>query len=190
MPAAHQAEFARLIGVDRSHVTRLKQEGRLVMTSEGKVDVEASRRRILETAGGRDDVSARWARARGEEPPTAPPAQPQGPAAGREDDDPAITTRADAISRKEHYLALQAKLDYEKAIRAVVPRQDVEAALDDLVAAVRQGVENLPHRIAALLVGKDIDTIRALLKQEIGQLMAEMHAGARKRLAEMTQETA
>lgn len=190
MTIAHQAEFARLLGVDRSHVTRLKQEGRLVMTPEGKVDVEASRQRILETAGGRDDVAARWAKARSAEPPVAPPEQPEMPSGGREDIEAVQTTRADAIARKEHYLALQAQLDYEKAIRAVVPRPDVEAALDDLVAGVRAGVENLPHRVAALLVGKDLDTIRALLKQEIGQIMAEMHAGARRRLAELTQEPA
>jgi hypothetical protein len=55
---------------------------------------------------------------------------------------------------------------------------------------VRAGVENLPHRIAAQLVGKDLDTVRALLKQEIGGIMAEMHGGARKRLAELTQEAA
>ena len=185
MPAAHQAEFARLIGVDRSHVTRLKQEGRLVMTSEGKVDIEASRQRILETAGGRDDVSARWARARGAEPATAPPAQPQGVPAGREDDDPAITTRADAISRKEHYLALHAKLDYEKAIRAVVNREDVAEAFADVMILFRQLIENQAHRVAALLVQKDIDFIRATLKQDSQEIISSVWKEADKREKEM-----
>ena len=190
MTAVSQAAFARLMGVDRSHITRLKQDGRLILSDDGLVDVEASRKRILETAGGRDDVALRWARARGAEPPQGPPEQPPAPPAWQEDPDAAQTTRADAIARKEHYLALQAKLDYEKAVRAVIPRADVESALDDLVAAVRAGVENLPHRVAAQLVGKDLDTVRALLKQEIGQIMDEMHDSARKRLAELTQEAA
>ena len=57
-----QAQFARLENVDRSTVTRWKEQGRLVMIGEGrkaKVDVKASRKRIKETNGGRDDVTAR-----------------------------------------------------------------------------------------------------------------------------------
>lgn len=37
----------------------------------------------------------------------------------------------------------------------------------DLVTAFRQELENLPHRIAADLVGKDVDVIRTTLKQEV-----------------------
>jgi hypothetical protein len=58
-----QAQFARLIGVDRSYVTRLKHDGRLVMRGK-RVVVDDSRRRIEATAGGRIDVSDRHAEAR------------------------------------------------------------------------------------------------------------------------------
>ena len=59
-----QAAFARHIGVHRSHVTRLRQAGRLAM--DGKhVLVDASIARIAQTAGNRDDVVARHAEARG-----------------------------------------------------------------------------------------------------------------------------
>jgi hypothetical protein len=186
MPGVTQAEFARQLGVDRSHVTRLKQAGRLVMTPEGLVDADASRALIAGTVDpNRDDVAARHAAARSAKVSpggTAPPAAPPTP------EDKVGNNFQAARAVKEKYLALDAKVSYEQRIGQLIPRADVEQALDDLVAAVRAGVENLPHRIAAQLVGKDLDTVRALLKQEIGGIMAEMHGGARKRLAELTQE--
>jgi len=48
--AVSQAEFARMNGWDRSYVTRLKQAGRLVMTADGRVDVEASRAPLFSPA--------------------------------------------------------------------------------------------------------------------------------------------
>lgn len=186
MSAESQSTFARRLDVDRSHITRLKQDGRLMMTADGLVDVEASRERILATTGGRDDVAARWARERGQPPASAPPAPPGGQETGGEGEE-AQTTRADAMARKEHYLALQAKLDYERASGAVIPRADVQAALDDLVAFARAGIENLPHRVAGLLVGKDYDAILATLRQEVVGLMADMHKDAGRKLAELTE---
>lgn len=185
-----QAEFARALGVDRSRITRLKQDGRLVLTDAGLVDVEASRERILATTGGRDDVAARWARARAGEPHaslTAPPPAPLGGPETGDEAEAAQTTRADAMARKEHYLALQAKLDYERASGAVIPRAEVQSALDDLVAFARAGIENLPHRVAGLLVGKDYDAILATLRQEVVGLMADMHKDAGRKLAELTE---
>ena len=58
-----QSAFSRHLGVDKAHVTRLKQAGRLVIV-DGLVDVEASKRRIEQTAGTRDDVARRHAEGR------------------------------------------------------------------------------------------------------------------------------
>ena len=62
MKTATQSEFARLIGVQKSYVTKLKEQGRLVMSADGKlVNVEASKQRIQQTADpNRDDVSQRF----------------------------------------------------------------------------------------------------------------------------------
>lgn len=187
MTALRQIEFARHLDVNRSYVTRLKQDGRIVLTADGLVDVEASRARILATAGGRDDVAARWAKAKGQTPASGPPAPPGGQENGVEGEGEAQTTRADAMARKEHYLALQAKLDYERATGALVSRADVQAALDDLVAFARAGIENLPHRVAGLLVGKDYDAILGTLRQEVVGLMDDMHKDARRKLVELTE---
>jgi hypothetical protein len=205
MTAATQAEFARLMGVNRSTVTRTwKQAGRLVMVGE-LVDVEASRARILATADlARSDVAERHAAERGavvgaglagkvgagdtapDEPMASPtpPATPPGAAESKIDAIGNSYQAARAV--KEKYAALSAKAEYERLIADLLPRQDVDQALDDLVATIRSGLENLPHRAAGQLVGKDYDAIIALLKQEVVDMMSEMHKSARQQLATLT----
>lgn len=59
-----KAEFARLIGRDRSWVTRMAQAHRLVIEGQGKaarIKVAESKALLEQTAGTRDDVAARHA---------------------------------------------------------------------------------------------------------------------------------
>ena len=88
---------------------------------------------------------------------------------------------------KEKYLALQAQAEYQRIIGELLPRADVVAALDDVVAIARQGLENFPHRTAPRLYGKDLDAIRAVLREDIAALMREMHADAQRQLTQLTQ---
>ena len=60
-----QKEFADLLGVHRSTVTRWKQHGRLVLDENGLVVVDASRQLIWETQGGRADMVDAHAQRRG-----------------------------------------------------------------------------------------------------------------------------
>jgi len=202
---ATQAEFARLMGVNRSTVTRTwKQAGRLVMAGE-LVDVEASRARILATADlARSDVAERHAAQRGAAVGQGVEAVKVGAgdtataataaATARPEALPPTTPAIDHIGNsyqaaravKEKYAALSAKAEYERLIGDLLPRQDVNQALDDLVATIRSGLENLPHRAAGQLVGKDYDAIIALLKQEVVDMMSEMHKSARQQLATLT----
>lgn len=206
MSTLTQADFARLMGVNRSTVTRTwKQAGRLVMVGD-LVDVEASQARIAATADlGRSDVAARHAAERGaavgqgvetvkvgagdtatarseaEEKIAASPAAQAAPAI-----DHIGNSYQAARAVKEKYAALSAKAEYERVIGQLLPRADVDQALDDLVATVRSGLENLPHRAAGQLVGKDYDAIIALLKQEVVSMMSEMHKAARQQLGALT----
>ena len=165
MPGVIQSAFADLMGVNRSTVTRWKQEGRLVLDADGKVDMEASRARIKATEGSRDDVAARHAEERGATLPEAPNA----PAEPKED-----TTRAYWITRKEKAFALSAEREEMEKRRALVPIAEAKAITIDITVAFRSAAENLPHRIAPQLVGKDLDTIRATLKQEVQDLLYEI----------------
>lgn len=195
---ATQAEFARLMGVNRSTVTRTwKQAGRLVMVGD-LVDVEASRARILATADlARSDVAERHAAERGAVVGQGVETVKVGAgdtATARSEALPPTTPAIDHIGNsyqaaravKEKYAALSAKAEYERLIADLLPRQDVDQALDDLVATIRSGLENLPHRAAGQLVGKDYDAIIALLKQEVVDMMSEMHKSARQQLATLT----
>ena len=201
MTTATQADFARLMGVNRSTVTRTwKQAGRLVMVGD-LVDVEASRARILATADlARSDVAERHAAERGAavgqgvETVKVGAGDTAAAATARSESPPPTTPAIDHIGNsyqaaravKEKYAALSAKAEYERLIADLLPRQDVDQALDDLVATVRSGLENLPHRAAGQLVGKDYDAIIALLKQEVVDIMSEMHKSARQQLATLT----
>ena len=167
---ATQVQFAAIIGCDKSHVTRLKQAGRLVMVGEGRdarVDVEASKRRIAETEGGREDVAARHATAKGQE--------------ARKPDE----SRVSAQTRKEMAQADVAEMERDVMRGKLVDRDQVEAALADAVAFARQGFENFPHRVAGQVVGKDFEQIMAILKSEVQAVFSDMHKEAGKQLAEL-----
>lgn len=177
MTTVSQAEFARMEGKNRSYITALKTAGRLVMTADSRVDVEASRAKIAATADpNRDDVSKRWANTR------APAADE--PSASDKIGSSYQTARA----VKEKFAAMTAKLDYERAIGKMIEKAEVESAIEDVTSVIRQTLENLPHRTAPELVGKDLDAIRATLKQEVHGALADMEREFTKRLNQMGSE--
>lgn len=176
MTTVSQAEFARMEGKARSYITALKTAGRLVMTADGKVDVEASRARIAGTSDpNRDDVSKRWAETR---------ATPEEPSAA----DKIGSSYQAARAVKEKFAAMTAKLDYERAIGKMVEKTEVANAIEDVTSVIRQALENLPHRTAPELVGKDLDAIRATMKQEVHAALADMEREFTKRLNQMGSE--
>jgi len=183
MNAVTQSEFARLIGVGRSYITALKKADRLVLNAIGNVLVEESRQRIIETADpNRDDVMQRWARQRGQ-PETVETEEPEGeekPVGGHD--------YQKSRAQKEHYLAEQARIQFERDIGKLVEKSEVDAAVSDVVTTFRQALENLPHRTAPELVSKDLDAIRATLKQEVHGALAEMEREFSKRIEQMGSE--
>lgn len=157
--AVSQAEFSRLMGYDsRSYVTALKKAGRLVLNESGQVLVEASRRRIAETADpNRDDVRSRFAEQRG---------------GGALD----IDTKSEREHKAERmkYDALSAKFAYEKAIGKIIEMDDASQAQQDAMSLFSLAVNQFCHRVGAELVGKDLETIRAVLKQEGNAMLTEL----------------
>lgn len=185
MAGMKQIDFAKVMGVNRSTVSRWKTDGRLVLTDEGLVDVEASKARIADTAAGRDDVAARHAQDRGA---TLPAAETASTNTGDEGgDDGAENSRAYWVMRKERALALAAERNEAVAAGALIPRADVEAAVADVMTVARLAAENLPSHVSPLLVGKDLDGIRATLKSEIHDLLAQMARDFGARLQQMQQ---
>lgn len=177
MTTVSQAEFARMEGKTRSYITALKHAGRLVMVGD-KVDVEASRARIAGTSDpNRDDVAQRWADQR-----------PQNAAVDTAQADKIGSGYQAARAVKEKFAAMQAKLDYERAIGKMVEKSDVANAIEDVTSVIRQALENLPHRTAPELVGKDLNAIRATLKQEVHGALVEMEREFTKRIESIGSE--
>lgn len=170
-----RAAFARLIGVDRSHVHRLEAAGRLVLSADGKrVLVDESRSRIEQTSDpGRDDVRQRWADYRSgaatEKATAAPPDTDTGQAQG------VGRNYAAARAVKERYLALSAKLEYERALGKTVDADDVRKAAADAGAMLRALLENWPDQMAPVLAPvTDIDEVRRLLDDAVETVLGQL----------------
>lgn len=166
MTGMSQSAFARRIGHSPSYVTKLKDEGRLVLTTDGKVDAVASEKLIAQTGGGRPDVAQRHAAAKtATRAAGAKKTQSLGNGIGDEEKAAhAPTAKASAADHerignsmqaaravKEKYSALKAKAEYETMIGNLVPREDVDAAMRFIGAAVRAGFDVFPDQTAPLV---------------------------------------
>lgn len=191
-----QIEFAALLGVSRSYITKLKADGRLIMVGD-RVDVEASRVRIADTADPhRDDVASRWAEHRDRAAAAASAIElPLDDDDALPEDAPATSalrsassSYVDARARKEQAQADIAEMERDKARGLLIERQAVEAAVEDVMTTVRQALEQQPHRLAPLLVGQDLGAIRITLKQETARILSEMVHTFAKRLRQIAGE--
>jgi hypothetical protein len=160
MTTCTQSEFAALLEKDKSYVTRLKQAGRLVMTEDGRVEVEKSKALISGTADPSRSPSTGTA-----------PRQPQQPAA----DNAVGNSYQQARAVNEKFKALTAKLEYEKASGKLVDADEARLFAADLAASFRGAVEQLRDRLAPVLAPlSDVESIRAVLTEEDDQMLADL----------------
>jgi hypothetical protein len=200
MTAITQAEFARQAGYAKSYVTALKHAGRLVLTDDGRVDPVASIARIEATRDpNRDDIAARRASRRAAlQAPAAPATEPANADGAAPKEKPAVVAAGASADRsevgrsyqearalKERYAALSARLEYERAAGIMIERAAVAEAVADVVIALRQTLEQLPHRVAPELVGCDLDTIRVRIKREVSAALADLARQMRERLQQI-----
>lgn len=172
MNAVSRAEFARLMGVNKSTVTRWAEKGQIVVES-GQVNVEASRERLRETGGARPDVADRHAAERGQKVGAGETAQAAQPPAAAQPDDRVGNSYQAARAVKEKYNALQSKLEYERQSGNLIPKEDVDAALKALGASVRAKLDVLPDQLAPLLAPvADLDEVHAILAEHCRGLLA------------------
>ena len=180
------AGFARILGKSRSYVTQLKAEGRLALTDDGKrVRIAESHALIRDTADpARAGVAERHAAARtakgaggADAPVQAPPEADDG------DGEDAIADpieRNDA-RRKAKAIADKAEADARKALRdeqlelgQLLSVDDVEHALRDAGARLRNTLENLPNTLAPeLAAATDEGRVRVLLGEAIEHALEE-----------------
>lgn len=157
-----QAEYARRRGLSKSYITKLKADGRLVLSADGLVVVDETDALIAETADHtRADVAERHAAARGAAREVA-----------EEDESPPAGGAKFQHSRalKAEYDALQAKITYERDIGELIHRAQVVKVVTDSLSTLNSALDNMATRLPSLVVGvPDIDTVRARVMEEIEQ---------------------
>jgi tryptophanase len=176
MTVETQAAFARRIGVTPGYVSMLKSSGRLVMTDDGKVDVEKSIKLIKETGGAKPWLAERHAAARGR--PVLLEVQRSDSheeTTRTQDEDEIGNTYQAARAVKEKYLALQAKLAYEEQSGNLIPKEHVEYALKSFATSARVKLEVLADQLAPEVAPiTDIDELHALLSERFRDVAASI----------------
>ena len=189
MTTVTQAEFARLKNWNRSTVNRGIQTGRIVMAGK-LVDVEATNARLRETAGERPDVAERFAAERAAS--AAPSVVSSSVGAG---DTPSQSSAEDKVGNsyqaaravKEKYGALKAKADYEQQIANLIPRDDVDAALRFVGAALRSAMDVFPDQTAPVVAPvTDISETHSLLAESCRQVLANIEDAIARQIAAIT----
>lgn len=136
-----RTEYAAHRGVGKSYISKLGNEGRLVLTADGKVDRDRTDALLDATADpGRADVAARHAQNR----PAAAAYAPQPP-------DAAASGYQGARAVKERYLALEAKRAYEYACGQLMQAAEVNSAVLDAATSLRRRLEAMPDVLASRL---------------------------------------
>lgn len=197
MTTLNFSAYARHRNCSPGYVTKLKSEGRLVLTASGLVDVEASDRLIEQTAGNRADVAERNAKERAvanfsegevqriDQPEkTAPRAIVQA-----NDTDKVGASLQQARAVKEKYSALKAKAEYETMIGDLIPREDVDAAMRFIGGAVRAALEVFPDQTAPLVAPvSNLSEIHEILTQSARDALHGIGEAIKRQQDELTKE--
>ncbi len=78
------------------------------------------------------------------------------------------TNIAEARLLRETYLAMQAKIDYEKESGLLISKDDVQREFEDIAIKVQRGVLSVPPRVSAIIAAEtDEFKIQALLSKEL-----------------------
>lgn len=181
MTVLSQKDFAEAIGRDKSYITRLKQAGHLVMTEDGRVDVEHSLQRLQastgNTAAGRAHQE-RWDeyRRRNRPQPAATGTQPGGTGeAGAFDlltgdlsTKLSLKTKAENL-RKLSADADRAQMDRDLMQGTLIERNEVKADMATAVGVIHNAIIGVEDRLTPLLGIKDEDVprVRALIRDEM-----------------------
>lgn len=145
--AVSKAEFARLLGASRSAITAHAKAGRLVLTDDGLVMVEASRARLQATVG-------------------APERAGEGIVGARV---------MDWRERKEQAQAEMAEMDVAQRRGELVRADEVAQVASAAVVVFRTRLEMLPDQLAPqIAVITDEHRVRALLAAEIESALADL----------------
>jgi len=182
MTTATQSEFAKRMGYAKSTVTKMKQEGRLVMTEAGLVDIEASVARIDALASPSAHHRAH-ALQLGEARDAKQNGTPEkAPAEGIE----ALNLRLKkAEADKREHEADIARMDREFKAGNLLAKDDVDFALADFGATLRGLMENMADRLAPTVAPlQSLEETHAALSEAAQDVLSAMYDAMHRRAQE------
>jgi hypothetical protein len=173
--------YARHRGVSLRAVQKAIQSGRIAAREDGRLDAEVA--------------DANWTRNTAPRPrpvskPGSPPkkadAEPASPQSARHHSDPPRRDPTEpprlesgleyskARAVRESYLARLAKIDFEERTEKLVSRDEMQVAAFNRYRTFRDGMLNIPNRLAAVLAAEtDPRRVHELLSTEIRKVLTE-----------------
>ena len=157
MPLVSIRQYGKHRGVSHTAVEKAVKQGRIRLTADGKVDVEAADR---DWSRNSSPVNAPKPALR-----TAPISD--GPSSG--------PTYAQSRAVRELYLARLAKIEFEERSTKLVSRDEVRVAAFTTARTVRDNLLNIPDRLAAMLGAEsDPSRVHQILTEEIRKALSEL----------------
>jgi len=177
------SEFAALMNVSPSHITKLKQQGRLVLDGK-RVVVKASIRRIRETESGRrPDVKGRHAEHRGSELPLPTEGGEEAAPGGPEDPTPPVGSRAYWERKDREEIARMREMERRKMEGDLVDREAVDFVLNDYGATLRGLLERLADRLSPQVYPlTTLEETHAAISEAVEDLQREMAEAMKRRM--------
>jgi len=182
-------DFAAQRGVHPSRVSQWKRQGRLVLNSNGRIDVEASHAKLnasLDKAKGerRDGNVTSSAPAQA----LAMPSEPAVGGNGKVPDEQGVSPRDDSgywqhKARREKAEAELSEIKALQAAGAVTPTAGVRREWTDLGRKLRNGMQAIPDRTAQVLDPTNPGRAHKLLTDEINRVLNELRIGLEERAA-------
>lgn len=170
MTELSQSEYAVARGWSAAYVTKLKRQGRLVITGTGKVNVEATDRLIAAT---RDP--ARGGDRRQSEGEGTDLAAETHASASRGKEPIESGAYKDAATRERLAKARLAELELAEKVGQLVRRTEVETAIFGLARQAMEALDALPDRLASQCAAEpDVDRVHALLTKHVRKIAKEM----------------
>ena len=126
--------YARHRGVVHSAVQKAVETGRIPRLPDGRIDSEVADREWQANTEAR----------------------PTGASKRRSDDDDAFGAAQYSKARavREHYQARLSKLEYEEKVASLISKDEVKIATFNKLRLFRDGMLNIPDRIAAMLAAE------------------------------------
>lgn len=164
MALVTQAAYARRCGVSRQAISKSVQNLGIPKHHKGMIDPEVADR----MRGENSDPSQEFVQAgAGQEQTTPRPIEPNQADTG------SGKAYRDARAEREHYTAQTAKLDYEKKLGQLLPRDMVAEAMGAAGVEIARAMDNLPllaDELTAVALSGGANAVRQLLRERVRTL--------------------